>query len=211
MPSAGQQKVRALLLDLDGVLRLWPRTDTGLETAHDLPAGALRQTAFAPALLLDALEGRISDEAWRAAVESRLLESFPDAAAKMAVKAWSAPIGVVNKPVLELVQRVRRRMPIVLVANATSRLHQDLLALELLTQLDAVVNSSVIGTAKPGSAFYLAALRIAGIEAGEALFVDDQHANVAAAAELGLNAHHFTGHETLSARLHAEGLLHAAD
>jgi putative hydrolase of the HAD superfamily len=205
-----ERKVRALLVDLDGVLRLWPRTDAALERSHGLPEGALRAAAFEPELLLEAIEGRISDGKWRETVESRLLEKYPNAEVAAAVSAWSAPIGTVSEPALNLVQRVRQSAPIVLVTNATSRLDRDLEALGLPTHFDAVINSSVVQSAKPSAGIYAAALEAAGVAATEALFVDDQVINVTAAAKLGINAHHFTTHEALSACLHACGLLHGA-
>ena len=117
--------MRALLIDLDGVVRLWPREDTDLEKLHGLPHGALRATAFEPKLILDAIEGRISDEQWRQTIESRLLHKYPKAAVSAAVRFWSQPHGEVNDPVLNLVRDVRRKVPVVLVTNATSRLEQD--------------------------------------------------------------------------------------
>lgn len=202
-----ESRIRALLMDLDGVLRLWPRTDVDLEKSHGLPAGTLRAIAFEPALVLQAIEGRISDAAWRETVQSRLLEKYPGADAKAAVKAWSTPMGTISEPVLDLVQRVRRRVPVVLMTNATSRLDRDLEALGLLEQFDAVINSSVIGFAKPDAGIYAVALEAANVTATEALFVDDQVGNVEAAEKFGIHAHHFTTCESLSACLIASGLV----
>ena len=202
--------MRALLIDLDGVVRLWPREDTDLEKLHGLPHGALRATAFEPKLILDAIEGRISDEQWRQTIESRLLHKYPKAAVSAAVRFWSQPHGEVNDPVLNLVRDVRRKAPVVLVTNATSRLEQDLKALDLLSQFDAIINSSVVQSAKPNANIYAAALAAAGVTATDALFVDDQAINVAAAARLGINTHHFTSYEAMSAHLVAVGLVHRA-
>lgn len=207
--NAGSE-VRALLVDLDGVLRLWPRTDANVEGSHGLPDGAIRATAFAPELILEAIEGRISDEAWRLTVESRLLQKYPKAAVASAVRAWSVPVGRVNEPVLNLVRQARRQVPVVLITNATSRLNRDLAALKLLTEFDAIINSSVVQAAKPSAIIYAEALAAAQVTAAEALFVDDQAVNVTAAAKLGIHAHHFTCHEGLSAELAASGLLRRA-
>ena len=42
---------------------------------------------------------------------------------------------------------------------------------------------------------------------GDALFVDDSISNIQAATEVGMLAHHFTGHEAMSAFLRREGVL----
>jgi hypothetical protein len=61
---------RALLIDFDGVIRRWPASEANLETRYGLPAGAIRSVAFAPALLLPAITGEVSDESWRAGVSA---------------------------------------------------------------------------------------------------------------------------------------------
>jgi 2-haloacid dehalogenase len=60
---------------------------------------------------------------------------------------------------------------------------------------------------KPDPAIYRHALEAIGGPAGECLFIDDSLKNVAAAAEIGLHAHHFTGPEPLRRDLGRFGLL----
>ena len=66
-----------------------------------------------------------------------------------AVAAWSAPLGRVEASVLQLVRAVRRKAPVCLVSNATTRLERDLDALGLRAELDVVINSSRVGARKP--------------------------------------------------------------
>ncbi len=69
--------MRAVLTDLDGVLRIWDAHNFArAEAASGLPAGALRAAAFAPDLLEPAITGRVSDGGWR--------ERMPPAS----VQAW---------------------------------------------------------------------------------------------------------------------------
>jgi len=57
--------IQALLIDLDGVVRLWdPQLDLAIEQECGLSPGALRQAAFAPDLLA-AITGHSRDEEWR--------------------------------------------------------------------------------------------------------------------------------------------------
>ena len=192
---------KALLIDFDGVLRQWPKTDATLELAHGLPEGALRTSAFQRELLNDVVTGRITDDVWRKQIETLLGQKYPQARVSQAVAAWSLPVGEIDHDVLRLVQRARAHLKIVLVTNGTSRLSRDLEALGLLISLDVVVNSSVIGVDKPQPDFFLTALREAGVSAAEALFVDDSVSHVDAATNLGIRSLRFTGHESLTAFL----------
>ncbi len=200
--------LRALLIDLDGVLRLWSlENDRRAEETHGLPPGALRRTAFAPELLRPAILGTVTDREWRHSVAARLRALFPTAAAEAAVRQWSVSVGAVDGAVLALVAACRRRGAAVLVTNATSRLAEDLGRLGLGEAFDAVVNSSAVGCAKPELAIYRAALAAARVEAGEAGFVDDTPANVAAARTAGIPSHLYRGAKALEDQLRDWGLL----
>jgi 2-haloacid dehalogenase len=60
---------------------------------------------------------------------------------------------------------------------------------------------------KPDAAIYRLALDRFGLEPGQAVFVDDNEANVAGAAALGIHALHFTDSATFRAHLVRLGLL----
>lgn len=205
---AAEPAVRALLVDLDGVLRLWPDDDAALERAHGVPPGSLRAVAFAPALLERAIRGEMTDAQWLADVAARIAALAPQADAAALVAAWSAPqAATLNLPVLELVRRVRQRMPVLLLSNATSRLPRDLAALGIADAFDAVVNSSTVGAIKPEPAIFLHALAQLGIAADAALFVDDTAVHVEAARALGLRAERYVDAGQLRACLLAHGAL----
>lgn len=197
---------QALLIDLDGVLRLWPADDARLEDSFGLPAGAILKAAFEPGLLREAITGRISDEAWRRRIEASLAAEHPTAEAVAAVQAWSAPCGEVNLPVLELLRQARESVKVVLVTNATSRLDRDLHHLGLSRELDIVINSSVVGTAKPGEEIFASALAAAGVAASRAVYVDDSLENVESATKLGVLSFHFQGITGLASFLQSAGV-----
>lgn len=206
--AAEAPAVRALLIDLDGVLRLWPDDDAALERAYGVPVGSLRAAAFAPALLEPAIRGATTHAQWLDAAAARIAALAPQADAAALVAAWSAPEAArLNRPVLDLVRRVRRRMPVLLLSNATSRLRRDLEALGIADAFDAVVNSSEVGAIKPEPAIFAHALARLGVAAETALFVDDTAGNVEAACALGLRAERYVGVEALHAWLHAHGAL----
>jgi putative hydrolase of the HAD superfamily len=203
----GDGPARALLIDLDGVLRRWEaRPGEPVEAAFGLPAGALAEAAFEADLLEAAVLGQIEDEEWRRRVAERLGTRYGSGAAG-AVAAWSAPAGAVDPEVLALVRAVRRRAPVCLVTNATTRLERDLERLGLAGELDAIASSARVGARKPDAPIYRAALALAGVPAPAALFVDDTPGHVAAARALGLRGHVFAGAAGLAGALRAAGLL----
>jgi len=206
--AAEAPAARALLIDLDGVLRVWPDHDAALERAYGVPVGSLRATAFAPALLERAIRGATTDAQWLDEVAARIAALAPQADAAALVGAWSAPDAArLDQPVLDLVRRVRRRMPVLLLSNATSRLPRDLEALGIADAFDAVVNSSEVGAIKPEPAIFAHALARLGVAADAALFVDDAAINVEAARALGLRAERYVDAEALRAWLFAHGAL----
>jgi putative hydrolase of the HAD superfamily len=194
---------RALLVDFDGVLRIWPRLGEDL----GIPEPEIQRAAFAPALLREAVTGALSDEAWRDRIASVLSVKYGDRLARAAVARWSLPCGVIVPEIAALLRRIAPNVRVVLATNATSRLPRDLQALGLSGLFDSLANSSEIGHAKPDMEFFQAALSLAGISARKALFVDDAAENVAAASALGIAAHHFKSAGLMEQFLREQGVL----
>lgn len=178
---------RALLCDLDGVLRLW---------APESMPPALRAVAFEPALLLRAVTGLLTDEDWRAEVAAGL-----GADGERLVADWTAWPARVDAQVLAILAEARQRIPVVLVTNATTRLEDDLATLGLADATDAVVNSARVGVAKPDERIYRIAADRAGVPVEDCLFVDDTAANVRAAEALGMRGLVYTDPASLAAAL----------
>ncbi|MDT0341874.1 HAD family hydrolase [Streptomyces litchfieldiae] len=198
----------AVLCDLDGVLRIWdPAAMPDLDRAHGLPAGTLARAAFRPERLTAAVTGTVTDEEWRAAVAGDLAAVCGGPAkARALVGAWTARPGRVDREMAALLARVRRRVPVILVSNATTRLEADLAALGLspggpAAAFDAVVNTARVGWAKPDPRVYRIAAERAGAEPARCLFVDDTEGNVAAARALGMTGHHYRSRAQLEAVL----------
>ncbi len=182
--------IQALLIDLDGVIRLWdPEHDRITERRFGLPPGTMQAVAFAPDLLEPAITGEMSDKAWRKRIAQRLAEQFPACDAVAATQFWSAPVGEIDHQALSLVRQCRQSIPVGLVSNATSRLPQDLKALQVHDEFDVIFNSSVIGAAKPSPAIFQAAVDALGVERTATLFIDDHPGHVRAGRELGIKAY----------------------
>lgn len=113
-----------------------------------------------------------------------------------------------DQDVVELVRRLHRKAPRVVVGTNTVephyRIHLDQGDYE---PFDAVYASHLMGLAKPDPAFYDYILRREGCSAHEAFFTDDLPENVQAAAALGIRAFHFSGVAVLKKQI--EELLRA--
>jgi putative hydrolase of the HAD superfamily len=174
----------ALLIDFDGVLRIWaPSRTAAVEQKYGLPVGALPETAFAWSRLRPALVGEVTDAAWMAGVGAAL--GAPDAVAE-----WQSYRGEVDQGVLRLIRDVRAAgWPVALATNATDRLAGDLVALGLAGEFDAVVNSSEVGTPKPTREYFVAACAAVNQPPDRCLLVDDDDRQVRGARVAGLSAY----------------------
>jgi putative hydrolase of the HAD superfamily len=183
-----RQRPEALLIDFDGVLRIWdPSRTAAVEEKYGLPAGALMETAFAWPRLRPALVGEVTDAIWMAEVGAAL--DAPDA-----VQEWQSYRGEIDQDVLALIRDVRAAgWPVALASNATDRLTGDLAALGLAGEFDAVVNSSELGTPKPTREYFAVACAAVNRPPDRCLLVDDDDRQVRGARVAGLSAYRWTG------------------
>jgi putative hydrolase of the HAD superfamily len=191
--------VLGILLDLDGVVRLWHDAGSrAAETAHGLPSGAIARLAYDGRFDL-AHHGLLTHEQWVAGVRERLIAEFgPDTAA--AVELWAADRGQINQPVVDLVRRLRAAgLRVGMLTNNTSILDRDLATHEIADLADVVVNSAEVGVCKPAPAAYRIAAARLGLPLTAVAFADDDATNVEAAAALGMPAHRYTDPDSLTA------------
>lgn len=192
---------RAIIYDLDGVLRRWDPDETrSIERRHGLPAGAILAAAFEPALLERAVCGHIDDDAWRAAIRAAVVRAHGPAAGA-AIEEWCLLTGEVDREVLALAAELRPRLRTALLTNATTRLEADLARLGLDGCFDAVVSSARLGFAKPDPRIYRAAADRLGQPPQACIFVDDSPGHVEAARAVGLTGIDFTGAADLRQQL----------
>lgn len=186
-----EREFDAVLCDLDGVLRTWePDFVAELEQRYGVPEGTLLATAYGPEVLQPAVTGEVSDDEWRRNVAAALLPTYGMDVATGLVADWSTPVGAVDEQVRELLAEVRSSgVRVGICANGTTRVEQDIAALGLADDVDAVVSSAALGVAKPEPAYYFAAALMLGVEADRCLFVDDTQVNVDVAKAVGMRAH----------------------
>ncbi|MEU5657366.1 HAD-IA family hydrolase [Streptomyces sp. NPDC047737] len=181
-----------MLCDVDNVIRFYDVSGlSALECAAGLPVGTTEAVAYAPEVDLPFLLGRITQEEWIEAVALSLAERVGHARARELGRALAEAPFRADAAVVALLRRVKSRVPLVLVTNATPRLYEDLAALGLTDLADHVVSSAVEGVAKPDPAIYRIAAARAGVPENRCLFVDDSEENVEAAVALGMTGIRF--------------------
>jgi putative hydrolase of the HAD superfamily len=168
-----RQPARALLIDLDGVVRRWdPAVATAVEAKYDLEPGVLLSTAMQWDLYRPAMAGEITDAEWMQVIAMRLPLPADDATA--AVAEWQQHRGYVDAEVLSFVRDVRAAgRPVGLATNATDRLRDDLDGLRLTGEFDLVVSSWELKIHKPAPEFFQRACEALEMDPPWVLFVDD--------------------------------------
>ena len=183
LPPSGTTAVRAVLLDADGVLQL-----IGTPWYRALSAGG--GEPFAKALLSregPALSGR---ESLRDLLERLVVELDLARGADELMALWRQ--ATPDPPAWQLVRELRAAGYLTVLATNQHEERREWMRTALgydgLCDVDAY--SCLLGAAKPDPDYFRAALAMAGVSTGEALFVDDSAENIAAAAALGLRTLH---------------------
>ncbi|WUQ66994.1 HAD-IA family hydrolase [Streptomyces canus] len=117
----------------------------------------------------------------------------------VSVEAWSGLTGRTDPDIVDLLAALRRRMPVILVSNATTRLEAYLAAIGLDEAFDAVINTARIGVAKPDRRVFDIAAQRVGADLKRCLFVDDTAGHVTAAQAAGAIGVHYQDIEQLRA------------
>ncbi|WP_309127971.1 HAD family phosphatase [Microbacterium sp.] len=193
--------IRAVLFDLDGVLRHFdPAYVTRIEAEHALPAGSIHDAAFAAPLLDAVTTGRISRAAWVQSVGEELGD--PKAA-----EAWGRHPSAPDAAMLALSDQLRTTgIRTAILTNGTDTITAELRELGIDTHVDAVFNSAEIGFVKPDPRVFRHALDALELSPGEVFFTDDSATKLAGASELGMLTHLFTGIDALRTSLRDAGV-----
>jgi len=110
---------------------------------------------------------------------------------------------------LEIVQELAESgVPLFAITNFGAELWEGFRPTQQIFDLfQDIIVSGVEKLVKPDPAIYALALQRFGIKPGQAIFIDDNHANVISARENGFATHHFRDAASLRAELVALNLL----
>jgi putative hydrolase of the HAD superfamily len=209
-PAHAAQELRpaeALVIDLDGVVRHWlPDALPAIDREFDLPPGTAASALFDPALLEEAMTGRITVDEWCARLGEAVAAQHPADAGALA-KAFSETPFEVDREIVALVDEVRVEGSVALLSNASTRLLEDLQVAGLDEHFDAIVGSADLGATKPDPVVYRTAAERLGVAPEACLMVDDRAENVEGARAVGMQGFLYTGPDELRAALVATGLI----
>ncbi|MEO9852969.1 MAG: HAD family phosphatase [Reichenbachiella sp.] len=146
---------------------------------------------FEPGLFQDYEKGLISDQELRSGINSLFGTNLTD---QQIDEAWCAMLGSVPKARLDFMNQFRKDYKVIVLSN-TNAIHVDSFnqtiqrvsdkdSLEAFA--DEVYFSHELHMRKPDLEIYEEVLKLSGISAEQALFLDDTQANLDGAAQLGI-------------------------
>ncbi len=177
--------IRAVFFDFGGVIQ---RTEyhsprQRLAERFGMDYDDMERLIFAGESARLASLGRITEEAHWYEVLKRLKCSPSELSA---IKDEFFGGDILDRTLLDFIRSLRGRVRTGLITNAWSEMRAFLQKQGLLAFFDDVIISAEVGVAKPQPGIYHIALERAGVEAGEAVFVDDVQANVDACRQVGM-------------------------
>jgi putative hydrolase of the HAD superfamily len=200
--------VRAVFFDFGGVIaRLDRELLAEFEVEHGLPEGSFLKALYSIPEWRAAEIGEGTEEEWVQAVGRRLDElagrQLPDIWEERAVM-WRT----LDTDVLRLIRRLGDRYNVGMISNATPRLESELREHHKIDGLfKVIVNSSLVGIAKPDARIYHLAAERMGVEPSACVHIDDLAHNVEGAREAGFQAiHHEGDYATLERELRSLGV-----
>ena len=98
---------------------------------------------------------------------------------------------IIDRELLNFLRSLRGPYQTGLISNAWSDLRDYLLREKMIDAFDQLIISAEVGVAKPEARIFQIALERAGVNPGEAVFVDDFYANIDGAEKVGMKGIHF--------------------
>jgi putative hydrolase of the HAD superfamily len=190
--------IRALVVDLDGVLRLLDmnraqaacrKLGFGLDELNDV----LWHDESGRALL----RGKTTRDDWWKRVQAKdaRLKQVSHERVQQSVYDDTSSI---DRSLFEYLKSVSRRIPVSIFSNADAESRKTIVRkFGKGSPFAHIVASSDIGYTKPDAQSFLEMLKVVGARPHECLYFDDKESNVFAAGALGIQAHLYAGVEDL--------------
>jgi putative hydrolase of the HAD superfamily len=196
--------LRAALWDFGGVLADSPfDAFARYEREHGLPDGFLRSVnAIDPDTNAWACfeRGEIGLDTFATRFEAEALRVGARVDARAVIDLLA---GEIRPAMIQAVRRCRPRLRTALLTNNVSAMDRPIGDDTLGDLFDIVVESSKVGVRKPDPRFYQLALEALGVEADEAVFLDDLGINLKPARQLGMTTIKVVDPEVALAELEA--------
>jgi putative hydrolase of the HAD superfamily len=184
-------RVKAVLWDFGGVITASPFEGFArYETEAGLPKGFIRKinTVNPDANAWARFERSELDRAGFVAAFEAEAEALGH---RLSGEAVLAGLMVAPRPIMvRALQRVKAQYSIACLTNNVARMprppEQEAEIQRIMGLFDHVIESSKIGSRKPETRFYEHALETVGVEAGEAVFLDDLGVNLKSARAMGM-------------------------
>ena len=203
-------RLPALIFDFGNVVaffdyqKVCDRLGARLGVAGEVVRKQLLEHGFAQTLARFEV-GEMTPVAFAGFVTARLGLSLPF---EDFVRDWE-DIFWLNEPVAQLIAVLASRGYTLILGSNTNVLHAKHFRRQFaatLERFDALVFSYEVGTIKPGSRFYEACARAAGVHAASCVFVDDVAENVEGARTAGLKSLQYLDTASLVAGLRELGV-----
>jgi epoxide hydrolase-like predicted phosphatase len=98
---------------------------------------------------------------------------------------------IVDRQILDVLRSLRKTHKTGLISNAWSDLRDFIVREKMEDAFDHIVISAEVGVAKPEPKIFQIALEQAGVQAEEAVFVDDFYVNIEGCEKVGMKGIHF--------------------
>lgn len=199
-------KISAIIFDLGAVvLNLDPeKTTMALQKLAGQPVPPTIYDKGTLATIFDPFEvGAISPQQFRARLRQLLATDAPD---PVLDQAWNAMLLDLPIERLDLIVRLRQRVPTYLLSN-TNAIHQQAFEMHIVqtcgmnrytAAFEAIFYSHLIQARKPDPESFAAPIGASGRPVHEILFIDDNLANIEGAQRVGLKTHHLVPPATIT-------------
>ncbi|RKT02289.1 putative hydrolase of the HAD superfamily [Streptomyces sp. 3211.6] len=147
--------------------------------------------------------GILTDQEWADNVADRLADDYGPAVCHN-LGPWRADRGERDDTMVELLDRIRRHMPVGVLSNCTDALPADLEHHNIT--FDHVFSSASLGVDKPSPHAFRTAVDRMDIPTQRLAYFDDEPTFVHAASTTGLRAHLFTGPKDFATQMQKFGL-----